>query len=108
MSSENYIELIAKEKFFDVAKKAVANISYNERIELVNYIKALSDAEHETMTGTFSVDDRVKYTHKGVTYKGYVNKLYKKYVGVTLVPDGQKIRVPSAMLSKDNPSVIYA
>ena len=108
MSSENYIELIAKEKFFDVAKKAVANISYNERIELVNYIKALSDAEHETMTGTFSVDDRVKYTHKGVTYKGYVHRLYKKYVGVTLVPDGQKIRVPSAMLSKDNPSVIYA
>ena len=106
MSSENYIELIAKEKFFDVAKKAVANISYNERIELVEYMKALSDAEHKSMTGTFSVDDRVKYTHKGVTYKGYVNKLYKKYVGVTLVPDGQKIRVPSAMLSKDNPSVV--
>ena len=108
MSSENYIELIAKGNFFDVAKKAVSNISYSERIELVEYMKALSNVEHETMTGTFSVDDRVKYTHKGVTYTGYVNRLYKKYVGVTLVPDGQKIKVPSAMLSKDNPSVVYA
>ena len=102
MSSENYIELIAKGNFFDVAKKAVSNISYSQRIELVEYMKALSNVEHETMTGTFSVDDRVKYTHKGVTYKGYVHRLYKKYVGVTLVPDGQKIKVPSAMLSIDN------
>ena len=108
MSSENYIELIAKGNFFDVAKKAVSNISYSERIELVEYMKALSNVEHETMTGTFSVDDRVKYTHKGVTYKGYVHRLYKKYVGVTLVPDGQKIKVPSAMLSIDNPSVVHA
>ena len=108
MSSENYIELIAKGNFFDVAKKAVSNISYSQRIELVEYMKALSNVEHETMTGTFSVDDRVKYTHKGVTYKGYVHKLYKKYTGVTLVPDGQKLKVPSAMLSKDNPSVVYA
>ena len=74
--SSNYIELIAKEKFFDVAKKAVSNLSYNERVELVNYIRTLSDAEHITMTGTFSVDDRVKYTHKGVTHTGYVYKLY--------------------------------
>ena len=108
MSSENYIELIAKGNFFDVAKKAVSNISYSQRVELVEYMKALSNVEHETMTGTFSVDDRVKYTHKGVTYKGYVNKLYRKYVGVTLVPDGQRIRVPSAMLSIDNPSVVHA
>jgi hypothetical protein len=107
MSSENYIELIAKGNFFDVAKKAVSNISYSQRVELVEYMKALSNVEHETMTGTFSVDDRVKYTHKGVTYKGYVHKLYKKYVGVTLV-DGQRIKVPSAMLSIDNPSVVYA
>ena len=107
MSSENYIELIAKGKFFDVAKKAVSNISYSERIELVEYMKALSNVEHETMTGTFSVDDRVKYTHKGVTYKGYVHKLYKKYTGVTLA-DGKRLKVPSAMLSIDNPSVVNA
>ncbi len=106
MSSENYIELIQKNKFFDVAKKAVSNISYSERIELVNYMKALSNAEHVTMTGTFSVADRVKYTHKGVSYTGYVHKLYKKYVGVTLL-DGQKIKVPSAMLSKNDPSPVY-
>ena len=107
MSSENYIELIAKGNFFDVAKKAVSNISYSQRIELVEYMKALSNVEHETMTGTFSVDDRVKYTHKGVTYKGYVHKLYKKYTGVTLA-DGKRIKVPSAMLSIDNPSVVNA
>ena len=57
MSSENYIELIAKGNFFDVAKKAVSNIYYSQRIELVEYMKALSNVEHETMTGTFSVDD---------------------------------------------------
>ena len=107
MSSENYIELIQKDKFFDVAKKAVSNLSYNERVELVNYIRTLSDAEHITMTGTFSVDDRVKYTHKGVTHTGYVYKLYKKYVGVTLL-GGQKIKVPSAMLSKSNPYIVSA
>tara|TARA_E500000178_G_scaffold284540_1_gene285829 strand:+ start:61781 stop:62056 length:276 start_codon:yes stop_codon:yes gene_type:complete len=91
MSSENYM----------MAKRAVSNLSYNERIELVQFMKSLNSHEHVVATGTFSEGDKVQFTHKGVTHSGTVYKTFKKYVGVEY-DDYKRVRVPSAMLTVVN------
>ena len=88
MSSENYI----------VAKRAVSNLSYSERIELNRFMKSLNNHEHAVATGTFSEGDKVKFTHKGVTHSGTVFKTFKKYVGVEY-DWATRVKVPAAWLT---------
>ena len=90
MSSENYM----------MAMRAVSNLSYNERVELVQFMKSLNSHENVVATGTFSEGDKVQFTHKGVTHTGTVYKTFKKYVIV--VDDYKRVRVPAAMLTMVN------